>query len=227
MIFTYDPGRHAEALKRDGYVLLKNVFTPRFLKHLRGFLAASRDGSIAAYDKGRIAGKKQQYVFDFASDADALEFRDGLARLTGLAADAITISERHLKQYERDAAPYPAPHKDRGASRYSAGIPIDLGPDTSVCVFPTLDRSANTGETAVYLTKEEYPELDRIYDSGRAKLLAEEVGDLIVFDGASLFHERVRPAGTAVLYIKFNGEGWDPLGEDIYRLVAVTKYELA
>jgi hypothetical protein len=223
MIFTYDPGTFASALKRDGYVLLKNIFSEDFLHHLKAFHAASRSGEIAEYDRGRVAGKKQQYVFDFPSVADGLEFRAGMARLTGLTEADLTISERHLKQYERDAAPFPAPHKDRGASRYSAGIPIDLGPGTSVCVFPLLDRSPNTKETAVYLSQADCPELDAIYDNGTAKRLEEQVGDLVVFDGASLFHERIRPAGTAVLYIKFNGEGWDPLGENIYPSAARQK----
>jgi hypothetical protein len=216
MIFAYDPGIYAAALKRDGYVLLRKVFTPEFQEHLKGFLAKSRSGAVQEYAKGRVAGKKQQYLFDFASEADALEFRAGLSRLTGLKEAFITLSERHLKQYDGSAPPFPAPHKDRGASRYSAGIPVELGAETSVCVFPSLDRSANTGETAVYLTKDQYPDLDSIYENGAAKLLCEQVGDLVVFDGASLFHERMKPAGTAVLYIKFNGEGWDPLGENIY-----------
>jgi hypothetical protein len=227
MIFNYDPGEHAEALKRDGYVLLKNVFSSEFLLHLKAFLAASRSGSIAEYASGRVYGKKQQYVFDFPSESDALEFRAGLARLTGLPEGQITISERHLKQYDKSAAPFPAPHKDRGASQFSAGIPIDLGPGTSVCVFPTLNRTPNTADTAVFLTKEEYPDLDTIYENGTAKLLKEEIGDFIVFDGASLFHERVRPAGTAVLYIKFNGDGSDPLGENIYACTSKPKRHAA
>jgi len=47
-------------------------------------------------------------------------------------------------------------------------------------------------------------------------LLNEELGDMIVFLGSSIFHERVRPRGTAVFYIKLNDEKLDPLGEDIY-----------
>jgi hypothetical protein len=47
-------------------------------------------------------------------------------------------------------------------------------------------------------------------------LLNEELGDMIVFLGSTMFHERIRPRGTAVLYIKLNDENLDPLGEDIY-----------
>ena len=44
-------------------------------------------------------------------------------------------------------------------------------------------------------------------------MLNEQFGDLIAFLGSSIFHERVRPAGAAILYVKGNG---DPLGENIF-----------
>ncbi|MEO0720003.1 MAG: hypothetical protein AAFZ06_14160 [Pseudomonadota bacterium] len=43
---------------------------------------------------------------------------------------------------------------------------------------------------------------------------------MICFLGSALFHERVNPAGAAVLYIKANGDGRDPLGADIYSRMA-------
>ena len=39
---------------------------------------------------------------------------------------------------------------------------------------------------------------------------------MIVFLGSSIYHERIRPRGTSVIYIKVNDEGFDPLGENIY-----------
>lgn len=47
-------------------------------------------------------------------------------------------------------------------------------------------------------------------------MLNEQVGDVIVYLGSAIFHERVRAAGTAVLYIKVKDTGQDPLGENIY-----------
>jgi len=44
-------------------------------------------------------------------------------------------------------------------------------------------------------------------------MLNEPFGDLITFLGSSIFHERVRPAGAAILYIKVKG---DPLGGNIF-----------
>ena len=213
MIFKQDPGNYAQEFARKGYVLLKDILTPDFLSAMNAFHARSKRGEAGEFGSGHIAGKKRQYVFDFPSDAAALEFRDGIARLAGMRAKDITISERHLKQYDESAQPWPAPHKDRHASTVSVGLPIDLGPETSVVVFPDYERSPNMEEKAVFMTADKPEEL---YASKDALALHEELGDMIVFLGSTIFHERVKPAGTAVLYIKLNDKGWDPLGEDIY-----------
>ena len=47
-------------------------------------------------------------------------------------------------------------------------------------------------------------------------MLHEKVGDLVVFLGSAIFHERVKAGGAAILYIKVNDAGRDPLGENIY-----------
>jgi hypothetical protein len=184
MPFKRSLAAHRDQLDRDGYILLKDVLSDRFMASLQDFLERSRKGEVAA--------------------------------LTGLDHASFTISERHLKQYETDAPDYPAPHKDRGASKFSIGLPIHLGSDTSVCVFPNLDRSPNDGERAVFMTEQDHPGLKDIYESPEALPLHEQLGDMIVFLGSAIYHERIRPRGTAVLYIKVNDEGFDPLGENIY-----------
>ncbi|MCB1379417.1 MAG: hypothetical protein KDK89_13785 [Alphaproteobacteria bacterium] len=216
MIFTRDLAAHRTELERNGFILLKDILTPSFIAELKDFLAKTRQGEIAEYGTWRIGGKKQQFLYDFPSRDAALAFRKGIARLTGMTEDKIVISERHLKQYEKDAIDYPAPHKDRGASKYSIGLPIELGPGTSVCVFPTLDRTPNEAERAVFMTPQDHPGLAEIYQSPDALTLNEQLGDMIVFLGSSIYHERVRPRGTAVLYLKMNDEGFDPLGENVY-----------
>jgi hypothetical protein len=213
MIFKQDPGAYRAEFARTGYVLLKDILSDAFLADMKAFHARSQKGEAGEYGSGHVAGKKRQYVFDFPSTASALEFRDGIARLTGMRAEDITISERHLKQYDAFALPWPAPHKDRHASTVSIGLPIALGPETSVVVFPEYERSPNLEERAVFM-KTDKPEA--LYASKDALALNEELGDMIVFLGSTIFHERIKPAGTAVLYIKLNDKGWDPLGEDIY-----------
>lgn len=217
MPFKYDLGTHRKQFERDGYILLKDVLSPVFLAYLEDFHAKSRQGAVAEYNQWRIGGKKQQFLFDFPSEDVARRFRAGIAELTGMAENRIAVSERHLKQYDADAPEFPAPHKDRGASKISIGLPVHLGPGTSVCVFPNLDRSPNTAERAVFMTPQDHPGLESIYNSPDALLLREQLGDMIVFLGSTIYHERIRPRGTAVLYIKVNDEGADPLGENIYK----------
>jgi len=152
----------------------------------------------------------------FRSVAAAEIFRDGMARLTGIGPQDFTISERHLKVYDEAADPWPAPHKDRNASHFSIGLPVVLPEGSSVCVFPDLEPGPNTEERAVFLSPPPGGTARDIYRSARAEILNERLGDMVVFLGSALFHERVNGAGTSVLYIKVNGRGEDPLGENIY-----------
>ena len=216
MPFKRDLGIYREQLDRDGYVLLKDVLSASFMADLKRYLERSRNGQVAEYGQWRIGGKKQQFLYDFPDTVMAERFRNEIAALTGLKSETFTISERHLKQYDTDAPEYPAPHKDRGASKFSIGLPVYLGPDTSVCVFPSLDRSPNEGERAVFMTEQDHPGLKDIYESSDALPLHEELGDMIVFLGSAIYHERIRPRGTSVIYIKVNDQGFDPLGENIY-----------
>lgn len=110
----------------------------------------------------------------------------------------MTVSERHLKHYGEHAKEFPAPHKDRGASRISVGLPIKLGPKTRVCVFPTLDRAPNKSETAVFMTDRDYPNMEAIYNGDDAVFLREAVGDLVLFEGSSMYHGRARPVRSIV-----------------------------
>jgi hypothetical protein len=36
---------------------------------------------------------------------------------------------------------------------------------------------------------------------------------MFIFHGSTIFHERIRAAGSMILYIKINASGRDPLGE--------------
>ena len=216
MPFKRDLSSYHAQLERDGFILLKDILSDYFMASLKTYLAQTRMGMVAEYGQWRIGGKKQQFLYDFPSREVADRFREGIAALTGISEQGFTISERHLKQYDDDAPAYPSPHKDRGASKYSIGLPVYLGPETSVCVFPNLDRTPNEGERAVFMTGQDHPDLEGIYNSPDALPLHEELGDMIVFLGSAIYHERIRPRGTSVIYIKVNGEGFDPLGENIY-----------
>ena len=40
-------------------------------------------------------------------------------------------------------------------------------------------------------------------------------GDLVVFKGSAIYHERMRAAGSKILYLKLNALGLDPIGENL------------
>ncbi len=216
MVFKYDPGEAREEFKTRGYVHLKDLLDDGFLKHLTSFYEESQASAQNEQENWQIYGKKRQYLFDFQSKDDALEFRDGMAKLLGYDKDDLTISERHLKVYDEGAEPWPAPHKDRAASSVSIGLPVHLPEGSTVCVFPELEFGPNPEERAVFMTDRDHPDLEKIYSKEKAVMLHERVGDLVVFLGSSIFHERVKAAGAAILYVKVNDDGRDPLGENIF-----------
>jgi len=215
-LFNYDPGTAREDFVRDGYVHLKDILSQPILDYLVDFYQSAILDHATEQDQWQIYGKKRQYLFDFPSDETAEQFRDGMSRLTGIAPEKFTISERHLKVYDQHADAWPAPHKDRAASEISIGLPVHLPSGTSACVFPDLQFGHNQEEKAVFLTDRDRPDLKDIYQNEKCVMLNERFGDVIAFLGSSVFHERVNAAGTAILYIKVNGTGSDPLGENLY-----------
>nr|WP_306265156.1 hypothetical protein [Pararhizobium sp. IMCC3301] len=222
MCFKYDLTPFKAELHTNGYVHLKDVLSDTFVAELKDFnekamsLAAEENKSV------QVKGKKRQFVFGFSSDETALEFRKGIACLTSMDEDKITISERHLKVYDEKANPWPSPHKDRCASQISIGLPIALSKGSTVAVFPTLDQSENPNDKAMFISESDNINSQQAYVANEAVLLNESVGDLILFNGSSIFHERVKAAGTSVLYIKINDKGDDPLGENIYTPAATS-----
>jgi hypothetical protein len=217
-MFNFHPGLARADFEQRGYVHLRGVLDQAMIDHLTGFLEKALQESVDEQDEWRIYGKKRQFLFDFPDSESAEQFRCGMAALTGIDHDELTISERHLKVYDRDAAPWPAPHKDRAASQISIGLPVSIPEKSSACVFPGLQAGPNLEEHAVFMTDRDYPHLDEIYQLEECVMLHERPGDLVAFLGSSIYHERVHPAGAAILYIKVNGAGSDPLGEDIYHV---------
>jgi hypothetical protein len=221
-MFNFDPGVARADLEQSGYVHLHGVLDQAAIDNLTDFLKKVLHENVDEQGEWRIYGKKRQFLFDFPDSESAEEFRRGMAALTGIDYADLTISERHLKVYDRDAAPWPAPHKDRAASQISIGLPVSIPENSSACVFPGLQSGPNPEEHAVFMTDRDHPHLDEIYQSKECVMLHERPGDLVAFFGSSIYHERVHPAGAAILYIKINGAGSDPLGEDIYRTTGPT-----
>lgn len=215
-MFNYDPGTARNEFKQNGYVHLRGVLTQPVVEHLRDFLDLATRKHIEEKGDWRIYGKKRQFLFDFPNSEWAEEFRRGIAALIDIKPEEFTISERHLKVYEPDAEPWPAPHKDRAASHVSIGLPVAIPENSSACLFPAFQPGPNTQDRAVFLTDRAHPSPDQVYKTEECVILREQPGDIIAFLGSALYHERIHPAGAAILYIKVNGTGSDPLGENIY-----------
>jgi len=216
MVFKYSPAKAAEEFKERGFVHLKDILDDDFIAYLDAFYKDTQATHTKEKDEWQVYGKKRQYLFDFPSKEDAEEFREGMSQLLGYESENFTISERHLKVYDDNAKPWPAPHKDRAASFVSLGLPIHLPKGSSVCVFPELEFGPNEEERAVFLTDRDHPDLEHVYEKEEALLLNESVGDIVAFLGSSIFHERVNASGAAILYVKVNDDGRDPLGENIF-----------
>lgn len=220
-MFNFDPGLARAEFEQNGYVHLRGVLKQAVIDNLTDFLDKALQDNVDEQGEWRIVGKKRQFLFDFPDSESAEQFRCGMAALTSIDHDRLTISERHLKVYDSDAAPWPAPHKDRAASQISIGLPVVIPENSSTCVFPSLQAGPNLEEHAVFMTDRDHPHLDKIYQLEECVMLHEKPGDLVAFLGSSIYHERVHPAGAAILYIKVNGAGSDPLGEDIYRMAEI------
>lgn len=213
-VFNYDIGQHKDEYEGTGYINLKRVMSDEFIGYIDGFYRQSQIGQIGLLPKNSRHDQKSQFKFDFPSLEPAIQFRDAISDLTGISAQKAKLAERHLKVYEDTAMDFQYPHKDRCASGITVGLPIKLPADTALYVFPTFDRSENPNETAIYLDD---GEAEAVYALPGAVRIEQEVGDLIVFAGSTIYHGRIKPAGTAILYCKLNDVGRDPLGEDIFQ----------
>lgn len=218
-MFNYDPAAAHDEFKEHGFVHLRDILTPATMEHLDAFLDRAKREAVDEQGQWRITGKKRQFLFEFPDSDAAEEFRQGMSALLGIAPEKFTISERHLKVYEPDAEPWPAPHKDRAASEISIGLPVEIPENSTACVFPKLEPGPNPNDRAVFLTAQDHAHIDEIYQMEECVMLHEKPGDIVAFLGSALFHERVHPAGAAILYIKVNGSGSDPLRENIYQSV--------
>src|SRR4051794_17035524 len=107
-MFDFDPRRYAPLLAAQDYVHVPQGITQAFYE----VMCRQVD---EYYDANRLSqyarGDKQQALYEFPSPAHYQEFLEGLAALSGLPAEKLVISERHIKGYEPNAAPRPTPHK--------------------------------------------------------------------------------------------------------------------
>ncbi len=213
MAFTTDLGNARDDLLTQGFVHLEHVLDAAFVDLLRQ-IDEQIDGDAAAeVGDWHIPGKKRQYLFDFPNVAFLDAFRTGIATITGLDPDRITIGERHVKVYDDQAPDFSAPHLDRKAAVFTIGFPIRIPEKSRVCFFPHFPRDENPSERAVFAELPAGTDVEDLYADPRVAKYRGEIGDMLIFYGSKVYHERMYPAGARILYIKVNADGSDPLGE--------------
>ncbi|MEE9303126.1 MAG: hypothetical protein V3U84_04995 [Thiotrichaceae bacterium] len=213
-LFNTELHQYSKDFNKSNYVVMKDIISDKFLGQIRTFYEGTLDGSIAEREQFKIKNKKSQYLFEFSSNDDVLAFKEALCSVTGWEVDETILSERHLKVYDEQAADYPYPHKDRAASGISVGLPIHLPPQSELYVFPELEPGENEIENASFLSSKDYPIVNELYDRPDAISIKQNVGDMVVFLGSAMYHERVKASGTAILYCKLNNIGRNPLNAD-------------
>ena len=213
-IFDFDAQQLRESYRSEGWLHISGGATPEFVDHVRG-LVADHGAAQALQGKG-LAGAKDQLLLDLPPGDDwVAEVFDSVATLCGLERAGMTLSERHVKMYDADAAPRPRPHKDRFASQVAVGITIDVAPDSCLLLYPhdALDVNPLLRPGLVdMLPPEEQPEV--ALRDARPVEIRDAPGDVQVFPGSAVWHWRRNSAGTVIVYLKVNDFGCDPLAED-------------
>lgn len=213
-VFAFRPADHREAYARAGWVHIKDGVDPGFLALIRQFIA-ERAAAERLAGKG-LAGQKDQYLLELPPEVDyGRDLFDRVAELTGLRRETMTLSERHVKAYSKDAHPFPSAHKDRLSSQVSIGLSVEVPPGSYLVLYPDHDRTVNpflsTG-LRDSLEPDRLPEV--VLEGAEGVEVHDAPGDVIVFPGSSVWHLRRRSAGAVNVYLKFNDFDADPLGED-------------
>jgi len=214
-IFTFEPSEYQAEFAKNGFVLIKDGVDPDFLA-VAIEQAEKQRSNDKDMDNWFFKGKKRQYLYDF----DEWDFYQSglitLAQTAGLTGDKVTLCERHIKVYEADAKAHVPPHKDRLAAQLTVGIPLFIPEETYIVLWPNDQRTTNClNTTALWrnsLDEENLPE-NMLKNIEPVKVYAEP-GDVVMFLGSSIYHERENPANTRILYLKLNDMNLDPIGED-------------
>lgn len=216
-VFDFDPADFREAYKAQEWAHIPNGVSPEFLEAMREFVARSLGEHKVEGPGIGGKGRKDQAVFEFP---DSVEFPgevfDVVATLSGLDRSTLTLSERHVNAYYADASPDPTAHKDRHSSQISVGLAIESPAESRVVLYPSDERAVNPFNVSFALIDSLPPERhpDVILPQVREVEIDDKPGDVVAFPGSSIWHLRRQPAGAAILYLKMNDFGSDPLGED-------------
>jgi hypothetical protein len=213
-IFCFNPADYRAQFERDGYVHIKQGVTEDFYRKM----AAQVDESIRHKQmKDYAFNDKKQAMYEFPEGGNYIEeVCEAVAGVTGLPADEILMSERHVIAYDADATAEPDAHKDRYASQISLGLSVHVKEGSTLVLYPEHELDINPFNTSrelrTSMSPDRYPE-PRLKKCKRVEI-KDSARDVILFRGHKIWHLRANPALTTMLYLKLNAFNCDPLGED-------------
>ena len=216
-MFDFDPAQYARAFEEQGYVHVPTGLTRRFFEQL---LVQIEEYVASKPLKEYTVGDKTQALYELPEAEDGNDYHRELvemvAAVCGLDPREVVMSERHIKSYDQNAAPNPRAHKDRFASQISVGFSIKVNEGSSVVLYPDDLLEVNPFNSSTEMRASFGP--DRAPEAALATAhrvdIHDQPRDVIFFRGHSTWHLRSNPAGTVMLYFKFNILDCDPLGED-------------
>jgi hypothetical protein len=212
-MFNFDADSYADAFAEHGYVHISEGLLEDFHSKLVRYV---EDSFEKQHLKEFARGDKQQAMFEFLEPEHYDELREAVAAICRVDASSLTLSERHIKEYELGADPYPLAHKDRFGSEIAVGFSIRVPEGSTLVFYPEDDLTVNPFNSTAEL-RSSYP-TDALPDEGLKKARRVEIQDrprdVQMFRGNAIWHLREHGAGTTVLYLKVNTYNCDTLGED-------------
>jgi hypothetical protein len=212
-MFDFDAHSYADSFAEHGYVHIPKGLPEDFHARLVKYVDDSFDKK---HLKDFARGDKQQAMFEFLEPEHYDELRETVAAVCGVDVGSLTLSERHIKEYEPGADPYPLAHKDRFGSEIAVGFSIRVPEGSTLVMYPEYDVSVNpfnsTAELRSSFSPQALPDA-RLKDAPRVEI-QDRSRDVQIFRGNAVWHLREHGAGTTVLYLKLNTYNCDTLGED-------------
>lgn len=214
--FSYDIPSALAQYEAVGYVHASQGVSTEMMAVITDQIAELMGSSEHELEGWRYPEKKEQFLWQLPEGLSVESLCAAVARTTGMDPETTVLSERHLKVYSATAPEMPPPHKDRSASTVTVGIGVDIPVESRLVLWPDTDTSFNVFPTAAeWRNTRHAEEMPEVVTEGIAPVEIDlRAGDVVMFRGANFYHERHMPARTAVLYLKFNDRGLDPLGED-------------
>lgn len=155
-----------------------------------------------------VAGGDSPELYEFLPDSALLQY--GVETLKQLTSSKhLTVSRKNIMYY-RKGMHSPA-HKDRKSLQYAVAIGVNNPFGSRLLLWPDANRDVNVGNHYRIYTEKmgSQEEVDAYLSTIEPVSLATNPGDVVIFPGNSMFHQRVNPLKACVYYLDFNEWGID------------------